>query len=74
MNKGLIDDATIDIPCECGDVTPKSIGWLKSNDQFVCKCGRLIRINAGSLVKEVSNVDKSVEDLQKTIDRINKGK
>jgi hypothetical protein len=27
---------TIDIACNCGKVTPKSIGWLKENNQFVC--------------------------------------
>jgi len=34
----------IDVPCSnCGTKTRKSLAWLRSNDEFVCRsCGTII--------------------------------
>ncbi|MDP2322539.1 MAG: hypothetical protein Q8N51_00725 [Gammaproteobacteria bacterium] len=43
---GLFDDTLLSLPCpNCGHETPKTIGWLKTHDEYTCACGGLIKLD-----------------------------
>lgn len=72
---GILDKQTIGIPCEkCKRETPKTIGWIKANNQFTCACGTVIKIDASQFRGEIAKVERSFNDLQKTIDSFGKRK
>lgn len=65
--KKILDDESIDIPCEnCSSETPKTIGWLKTNSQFICSCGAVIEIDSDDLIREIKTIERSIADLEKT--------
>lgn len=65
---GFLDNAEIEIPCSnCGSKTKKSIGWIKSNNQFTCTCGTTIKLDADQFRGEIAKVDASFADLQRTL-------
>lgn len=70
---GFIDSQEIDIPCEnCSRKTKKSIGWIKSHNDFTCACGAHIKIDANKFKTEIANVDRSIASLQKSLKNIGK--
>jgi hypothetical protein len=37
---GLLDDIEVELVCRgCGRKTAKTVGWIRSHEQFVCSCG-----------------------------------
>lgn len=48
---GFLDDQEIEIPCDCGHKTKKSIRWVKSYSSFVCGCGTKISLDASHFKK-----------------------
>lgn len=69
----LLDSAEIEIPCEnCARKTKKSIGWIKSHNNFTCTCGTIITIDANQFKTEFAKVEKSIATLQKTLKNFGK--
>jgi DNA-directed RNA polymerase subunit RPC12/RpoP len=65
---GYFDMQEIGLPCaKCGHKTPKTIAWLKSNDEFACAgCGSQIRIDAGDLAElrvRLAELEKKIGDI-----------
>jgi hypothetical protein len=63
-------DGRISFECDCGEVTRKSVRWLRENRRFVCTCGDITII--GPQADWLSKPDITAEDLRKVIYRINK--
>jgi hypothetical protein len=52
MSSYLDDSAVVPIPCPgCGHVNNKSVGWLKSIDDFVCAGCRKVTIETAEMAK-----------------------
>jgi endogenous inhibitor of DNA gyrase (YacG/DUF329 family) len=65
---GFLDNQTITIPCPaCGHQHRKTIGWIKANDHIPCVCNRRIDLNKSQFVSELAKVDRSVDDLRRTL-------
>lgn len=63
-----VDSHELELPCaKCGRKTKKSIGWIKTNNSFVCACGTTIRLDADQFRGEIAKVDKAIADLEHTI-------
>ncbi len=62
-------DGDLDIPCpECGHETSISVGELQTNadPHVICGgCGKTIRIDADDLRDKLSEIQKSLDDLNK---------
>ena len=58
--KGSIDDVRIDLPCNCGTVTQKSVGWVKSHshETFTCPCGRVLRLDASEVRRKIAEAER----------------
>lgn len=69
----LFDDVEIEIPCpDCGTLTHKTIGWIKSIGKYACLgCGRGIVLDPSDLIDSLKEVDDAIGDLSDTIDRLN---
>jgi uncharacterized Zn finger protein len=68
------DSTTVDVPCpHCGHKTAEKIARLKGNPQLTCRaCGTVYKVDARHLVEGLRKVDRELDALRKTIDRINK--
>lgn len=65
---GIFDKAEIEIPCaKCGSKTKKPIGWIKTNNKFVCSCGVTVNLDADQFRQAIAEADRSLDDLQRTI-------
>lgn len=70
---GIIDGAEIEIPCEnCGRKTNKSIGWIKTNTNFICDCGTRIVLDSDKLRREISKADRAIDEFQAQLKKFNK--
>ena len=68
-----LDSYEIHISCtHCGHKIKKSIGWIKSNSDFICVCGTTIRLDADQFKSDIADVERSLSDLQRTIKGLNK--
>lgn len=69
---GLIDDSEVDLPCEnCGHVTKKNIGWIKSHSEFICVCGTRISLDTDEFRSDLAKIERAFADLQSTLDNFN---
>jgi hypothetical protein len=65
-----LDSYEIQISCtHCCHKIKKSIGWIKSNSDFICVCGTRIKLDADQFK---SDIERSLSDLQRTIKGLNK--
>lgn len=70
---GILDSAEIEIVCKkCGRKSKKSVGWIKRNRHFTCACGCRMLLDADGLLREVGKVDRSVDTLQRDIQKLKK--
>ena len=47
---GFLDNQSIEIPCpDCGHKTAKTVGWIKANKKFICRCGAQINLEIGPI-------------------------
>jgi copper chaperone CopZ len=68
-----LDSYEISISCtHCGNKIKKSIGWIKSNSDFICVCGTRIKLDADQFKSDIADVERSLSDLQRTIKGLNK--
>jgi len=58
--KGSLDDLKNDLPRNCGKVTQKSVGWIRShsNETFSCPCGRVLRLDASDIRRKLAEADR----------------
>ena len=59
--KGSLDEVKVDLPCHCGTVTQKSVGWIKSHshETFTCPCGRAIRLDASDVRRKMAEAERN---------------
>jgi hypothetical protein len=67
--RGPLDRHTFDVACAgCKIKNPKTLGWLKLHNQFVCEgCGRNVDIDKYRFTAGVDRIDKAFRKLEKTI-------
>ena len=66
--KGILDDATIPIPCPgCGQKTEQSIGWIKARDKFTCACGAIINLDNDQFREELAKIDRATGELERAL-------
>ena len=67
--RGPLDRHTFDVACPgCKIKNPKTLGWLKAHNQFICEgCGKNIDIDKSRFAAGVDQIDKAFRDLTKTI-------
>jgi hypothetical protein len=55
------DDVRIDLPCHCGKVTQKSVGWIKSHshETSTCPCGRVLHLDSSDIKRKLAEADRS---------------
>ena len=60
--KSSVDDVKIDLPCHCGKVIQKSVGWIKSHshETFACACGRVLRLDSSDIRRKLAEADRSL--------------
>ncbi len=60
--KSSLDDVKIDLPCHCGKVIQKSVGWIKSHshETFSCACGRVLRLDSSDIRRKLAEADRSL--------------
>ncbi len=66
LMKSPLDHVTISIPCKCGTKTDKTIGWIKSNTEFVCICGITIPLNSDYFTLKIADVKNMLADYKKS--------
>ena len=65
---GYLDDAPLGVPCaKCGAETQKTFGWLKANQHLTCSCGFTIVIDDHQVRESLGKVDRSLDDLRKSL-------
>jgi hypothetical protein len=70
-----IIDESIEVSCpKCGKQHQKRIALLYDNPEFPCSCGVVLQCKSDTFVAEVKEVDRSIEDLRRTLRNLGKGK
>jgi|HubBroStandDraft_1064217.scaffolds.fasta_scaffold00009_41 hypothetical protein len=70
---GFLDNAEIGIPFpKCGQKTKKTVGWLKSHNQMVCRCGAEINIDQRQFRDGVGKAERGMDDLKRALKRFGK--
>jgi hypothetical protein len=68
---GQLDSGRVDLPCpECGYKNRKTVGWLKTHNQFVCAGCRKVTIDTRGFRQGMRKVDAELDKLTK---RLSKG-
>lgn len=69
----ILDSAGIQLPCkQCGRVMKKTVGWVKRNMEFTCRCGAVIRLDADEVGREFAKIDRALAEFQRTVKKLNK--
>ena len=65
----MFDDHSVTLTCpNCGCENAKTIGWIKTHNQFQCSgCQGTVRVEADQARKELARVDKAVDDLRRSL-------
>ena len=68
----LFADDTFDIACPaCSHLAKLSVAWLKANRRFACEnCASELVIDSEQLLERLSDVDRAVDNLKASIDRL----
>lgn len=70
---GHLDNHEISIPCRaCGNSSKKTLGWIKTNNEFKCQCGTVLEISAEKLLRTGGAVDRSISDLKAKLKKFGK--
>lgn len=65
------DSHAIEIPCQaCGKKMSQTIGRLKKDPDLTCPCGVVTHVDASNLRKGISEVEKSITDLQRNLKKM----
>jgi len=67
----MFEDTAIEITCpNCGKNAKEKIGRLKRDPHFTCSCGQTF--DASEFVRSLGEVDKTVDEFRRNIQRLNK--
>jgi ribosomal protein S27E len=67
MANYLDDSAVVDLTCPgCGHANGKTVGWLKTHDEFTCA-------GCGNVTIETTEIAKGLRDAEAEIARLSKG-
>jgi len=67
----MFDTAEIEIKCpKCGTKAKKTIGWLKTHNSMVCRCGTTIQFDKSKFTGPLKKVEKSLDDLKRSFKRL----
>ena len=70
---GIFDSEKLAITCKnCGRETKKTIAWLKTHDQFTCKCGTLTRLDKSEFTGNLRKADEAIAAFKRKIKLLNK--
>ena len=69
---GFLDSRVVGIPCSCGRKTEKSIGWIKTNKEFTCACGKRIALDADQFVREIAKAEGGLAKFKQSLKRLGK--
>ena len=65
---GFLDGQSVEIPCpSCGHKTAKTVGWLKANHHFTCRCGARIEIKDQGFTRGVADAERAMDDLRRSL-------
>jgi transposase-like protein len=61
----VLDDISVELSCpRCHRRTPKMIGWIKTNAEFVCEeCGELVALVKDDLMQDVREVEEALREM-----------
>ncbi len=70
----LFADDTLEVACPaCNHLATLNVDWLRSNRHYACEhCGSHLEIDSEELLERLSDVDKAVDNLKASIDRLKK--
>jgi len=69
----FLDAIEIEIPCEnCSRKIKKSIGWIKSHQEFTCPCGTTIVLKTDQVRREIAKVERSLDGFKRSLEKIGK--
>ena len=70
----LFADDTLQVACPaCDHPTTLSVDWLRTNRHYACEnCGSDLEIDGDELLERLSDVDRAVDNLKASIDRLKK--
>lgn len=68
----LFADDTLDIACPaCDQLATIGVDWLRTNSRYTCEhCASELEIDGEELLERLSDVDRAVENLKTSIDRL----
>lgn len=68
----LFAEDTLDVACPaCRHLTKLSVEWLRTNRHYDCEsCGSGLEIDGEQLLERLSDVDRAVDDLRASIERL----
>ena len=58
--KGSLDEIKVDLPCHCGKVIQKTVGWVRSHshETFTCACGRVLHLDDSDVKRKLAEADR----------------
>jgi hypothetical protein len=61
----MLEKATIAVPCPgCGRKTPKTIGWMRSNETFACiECNAIVAVKAEEVITSFYRLATTAREL-----------
>ena len=68
----LFTDDTLDVACPaCRHLAKLSVEWLRKNHRYACAhCGSELEIDGEQLLERLSDVDRAVDNLRSSIERL----
>jgi len=66
-----IDSQSLEFPCQaCGKKLSQTIGRLKKDPDLTCTCGAVTHVDRASLNKGITQIEKSLSDLQRKLGKM----
>ena len=63
---GGFDNVWVEITCpECGQVSRKTLGWLKKNHRVTCPSGHVTELDTGAFQEELGVAERDYRRLER---------
>lgn len=68
----LFGKDTFDVACPaCKEVATLTVAWLRSNRRYICDhCATELQIDSEKLLERLADVDRAVDNLRSSIERL----